>query len=330
MTIIGAVGEVHTALLQTSGALSNDVAGELLSLRPGQPVRQRSRPVRTVWSPEEFTGVDCAALPHGSRGHLVGTLRSQACLTEGHLLQTLTSTVLHRADQERRRSWSHYLSRPGTVELFGTGKREDVIAGFLAEPRGTGELDVGAVSSRLLAQVQSSAWLDRRPPVTGVRRTRMRWVVRASANGQQSAAFTLDSSGVSVLDIRTPEPGDPAIAEFSADLALHDWLLLTLRSILDRVLAGPASPRRGLPGLRPAIIHLVHTWMPGTRVEDGLATLWQDLERRACLSTQWNTTVARARDYVSISLAEGLFTDAGASARAGAASPVTPPVQERS
>src|SRR5260370_21213306 len=117
---VAIVGEVHTALLQTSMALSPEMVAELLMLVPGERVRSRSRPVRIAWSPDLLTGVDCAApLPPTARhARLVGTLRTTVSVTEGQLLQVATSTLVRQSVLDRRRPAPHYLAQPGTTELL--------------------------------------------------------------------------------------------------------------------------------------------------------------------------------------------------------------------
>jgi hypothetical protein len=304
---VAIVGEVHTSLLQTSTALSPEMVNELLTLLPGERVRFRSQPTRIAWSPDLLTGVDCAApLPPTARhARLVGTLRTTVSVTEGQLLQVATSTLVRRSAFDRRRPWSHYLAEPGTVELLGLVPDDAVTNGFLTASHAPDTLDLSAVNSHLLARVQKSAWLDRRAPFTA-RRTRVRWAARLREQDRQRADFTIGPE-VRTLSFEISDRLTPAVSEFCSDLALHDWLLSNLRDVVDRALTGTTSQRAALRGLRPVFEALVHTWMPGTRVDDGLAALWADLERRARLPAQWHTVITRVRDYVQIRLAEGLL-----------------------
>jgi hypothetical protein len=302
-------GEVNTSLLQTSTRLSPEMAVELLRLQPGEPVRARSRPVQIAWSPDVLTGVDCEASlpPNARRGRLVGTLRSSVSVTEGQLLQVATSTVVRRSDIDRRRPWPHYLAEPGTVELLGPVSDDAVATGFLTASHTPAALDLAALNGHLLTRVQKSARLDRQAPFRA-RRTRVRWVARIPERDGQHVDFTIGREGLRTLSLQIPARLSPMVSEFCADLALHDWLLSNLRDVVDRALTGPTSRQRALQGLRPVIENLAHIWMPGARVEQGLAALWADLESRARLSTQWETTVARVRDYIQMLLAEGLLT----------------------
>jgi hypothetical protein len=302
------VGEVHTSLLQTSVALSPAMAADLLDLLPGEPVRSRSRPVGIAWSPDLLTGVDCAAPlpPAVRRVRLVGTLRSTVSVTEGRLVQVATSALIYRSAQDRRRPWSHYLAAPGTIEMLGSAPEDALATGFLTAARGLDTLDITALNSRLLAKVQKSARLDHRPPFRA-RRTQVRWVAQASERDRQHADLTIGPEELRTLSLKIPGRLSPTVSEFCSDLALHDWLLSSLRDLVNRALSGAIPQQRVLRGLRPAIENLVHTWMPGARVDDGLVALWSDLESRARLSTQWDTTVTRVRDYIQTRLAEGLL-----------------------
>jgi hypothetical protein len=313
------VGEVHTSLLQTSAALSPSGVADLLALVPGEPVRSRSRPFEIAWSPDLLTGVDCAApLPRTvRRTRLVGTLRSTVSVTEGRLLQVATSALVERSSADSRRPWSHYLAKPGTVELLGSVPEDDLMATeLLRATRDPEALDITALNGNLLHRVQQSPALDRRPPLK-VRRTQVRWVARAPKEDGQRADFTIGREEARTLYLEVPNELNPALSEFCSDLALHDWLLSNLRDLVDRALAG-ASPRRRA-GLGPIIENLIHLWMPGTRVDDGLSALWAYLENRARLATQWQTAVTRIHDYNEVHLPEVLTSALLAVARAEAA-----------
>ena len=70
------------------------------------------------------------------------------------------------------------------------------------------------------------------------------------------------------------------------------------------VLHGPAAELIGL--LRPAIDHLVHAWMPAAHASRALDRIWQELDLRSGFSLQWQKTVERIRDQLSVGLIEAL------------------------
>ena len=302
------IGEVHTGLLLTSAAVSADTATELLSIAPGRSVRMRQRPVRYAWSPEVLTGVDCAApLVDRREVRVVGTPATQVSLTEGHILQAGTHATFRHEPVGRRRPWSHYLAQPGVLEVLGKATEGSLATGFLAGPVSATALDLGAVNVRMLAGVQRSEYLDRNPPFRG-RRTRLRWSAETldEEQKQEEVVFTLGADGLRTVRLRAREPNPRALADFCADLALHDWLLSTLLDIVDRAVARrrPAAELIGL--LRPGIDHLVHAWMPAAHASRALDRIWQELDLSSGFSLQWQKTVERIRDQLSVGLIEAM------------------------
>ena len=157
---------------------------------------------------------------------------------------------------------------------------------------------------RALDAVQRSERLDRNPPFRS-RRTRLRWSAEPS-DGEQGIIFTLGADGLRTVRLRAAEPHPRAFADFCADLAMHDWLLSTLLDMVDRAVAR-ARPAAELIGmLRPGIDHLVHAWMPAARASRTLDTIWQELDLRSGFSLQWQKTVERIRDQLSLGLIEAL------------------------
>jgi hypothetical protein len=304
------IGEVHTGLLLTSTAVPADIAAELLAIVPGGSVRTRQRPVRYAWSPEVLTGVDCLApLADRREVRVVGTPSTRLSLTDGRIIQAGTHVTLHHEPGGRRRPWAHYLAQPGVLELLGTASQESLATGFLGGPATVRALDLGTVNVRALAAIQRSRQLDHNPPFRS-RRTRLRWSAEPSES-EQEIVFTLGSAGLRTVRLRAHEPDPRALADFCADLALHDWLLSTLLDIVDRAVARcrPAAELIGL--LRPGIDHLVHAWMPAAHVNKTLARIWQELDVRSGFSLQWQKTVERIRDQLSVGLIEALqpFTE---------------------
>jgi hypothetical protein len=157
---------------------------------------------------------------------------------------------------------------------------------------------------RAIDAIQRSERLDRNPPFRS-RRTRLRWCAERS-DGEQEIIFTLGADGLRTVRLRAAEQNPRALADFCADLALHDWLLSTLLGIVDRAVARrrPAAELIGM--LRPGIDHLVHAWMPAAHGSRTLDTIWQELDLRAGFSLQWQKTVERIRDQLSVGLIEAL------------------------
>jgi hypothetical protein len=299
------IGEVHTGLLLTSAAVPADTAEELLAIVPGGSVRTRQRPIRYAWSPEILTGVDCAALLAESREvRIVGTPATRLSLTDGRIIQAETHATFRQDSSGRRRPWSHYLAQPGVLEVLGKASGESLAAGFLRGPATATALDLGAVNLRGLAAIQRSQYLDHNPPFSS-RLTRLRWSAETSDDAQE-IVFTLGADGLRTVRLRAPEPSPRALADFCADLALHDWLLSTLLDIVDRALSRgrPAAELIGM--LRPGIDHLVHAWLPAAHVSGTLDRIWRELDVRSGFSLQWQKTVERIRDQLSVGLIEGL------------------------
>jgi hypothetical protein len=299
------IGEVHTGLLLTSTAVPADTATALLSVLPGSSVRTRERPVRYAWSPEVLTGVDCLAPVAGQREvRLVGTPATRLSLTDGHIVQAGTHASFRHESTGRRRSWAHYLAQPGVLEVLGTVSQEKLVTGFLNGPANTRVLDLGAVNVRTLAAIQRSTQLDHNPPFHS-RRTSLRWTAEF-AEGQQEMVFTLGADGLRTVRLRSSELDPQALADFCADLALHDWLLSALVGLVERAVARrrPAAELVGM--LRPAIDHLVHAWMPAAHVKRTLTVIWQDFDARSGFSLQWQKTVQRIRDQLSVGIIEAL------------------------
>lgn len=298
-------GEVYTCLLMTSAAVTVDTAAELLAIAPGGSVRTRQRPVRYAWSPEVLTGVDCAAPLAGRREvRIVGPVATRVSLTEGRIVQAGTHATFHRDSAGRRRPWSHYLAQPGVLEILGKASEESLAAGFLRGPSATGHLDLGAVNVRAITSVQRSGHLDHALPFRS-RPTRLRWSAETS-DGERDIAFTLGADGLRTVRLRAPEPDPRALADFCADLALHDWLLSTLVDLVDRALARSRPPAELIRMLRPGIDHLVHAWMPATHASRALDRVWQELDLRSGFSLQWQKNVDRIRDQLSAGLLEAL------------------------
>lgn len=294
------VGEVHTGLVQHATALSPQDCVELLSVREGEAVLRSQRPTAYAVSPDLLTGVDCR-MPSDSGRQVrgAGTVVSRTIITGGRILQGSSHTRISRGNQ--RLSWSHYLAMPGQIESVGKLNVNDVSQGFMNGRTGPGGLDIAAVSARAMDTVQQSSRLDRRPPIRAPR-TSLRWVIRTGDQERAAAdgIFTVQSDTQRTLELVVGYGDVPNAIGLCEDLGLHDWLLTTLGSLLELSLASPRPATEKIARLRPAIEHLLHLWMPGARVSDGLRPVWDDMEQRPGFSRQWNASVSWIRDQVAV------------------------------
>ena len=310
------IGEVHTGLLLTSTAVSADAASSLLAIQPGGSVRTRQRPVRYAWSPDILTGVDCLAPASGQREvRIVGTPATRVSLTEGSILQAVTNATFRHDPTGRRHPWGHYLAQPGVLEVLGTESEEILASGFLNGALAPTMLDLGAVNVRTLASIQRSIQLDHNPPFR-TRRTRLRWSAQtARSQQQQHLFFTLGAAGLRTVRMLVDEDDPRSLADFCADLALHDWLLSTLVDLVDHALARRRPAGERIAMLRPSVDHLVHAWMPAAHASKSLIEIWQEFDSRSGFSLQWQKTVERIRDQLSVGIIEAMqpFTQAGRS-----------------
>jgi hypothetical protein len=299
------IGEVHTGLLLTSAAVSAETAATLLAILPGGSVRSRQRPVRCAWSPEVLTGVDCLA-PNASQREVrvVGTPTTRVWLTDGRIVQAATHATLTHDPAGRRHPWAHYLARPGVLEVLGTESDDNLATGFLSGHPNGKSLDLGAVNVRVLAAIQRSELLDQDPPFH-TRRTRLRWSAQSSESARE-IVFTLSGEDLRSVRLRTTEVSSDALAEFCTDLALHDWLLSVLLELVERAVARKRPAAELIRLLRPGIDHLVHAWMPAAHASRALIEIWQEFDRDSAFSLQWQKTVERIRDQLSIGLIEAL------------------------
>jgi hypothetical protein len=293
------LGEVRTGLLQNSTALSKIDAAHLLDLVMGERVRVSERPIHHAASPERLVGVDCP-LSSQSRASVrgVGTVLTRAAVTEGHVLQGSAYTRI-RPGAGRRLPWAHYLGHPGLVETIGRSNDEDLARGFLGPARPPGALDLGAICDRAMDEVQRSPRLDRRITLRTAP-TSLRWAAAPDADPAGTLQFTVVSPTLRTLRVAVASERLEAAVTLCEDLALHDWLLTTLLTMIDRHLTSAASDARNVGRLRPAIDHLLHLWMPAARVDEELLPVWERMERRPGFTRQWNACVSRIRDQVTV------------------------------
>ncbi len=303
-----ALGEIRTCLLQNSSSAARTVVSELLQLSPGERVRSSERPVAYAVSPELISGVDCwMPSASGARVRGIGTVAARGVVTGGRVLQSSAYVRLERGDRSGRQlPWSHYLARPGVVETCARFNRTDVIDGFLAESVPESTLNLGAVSERVIGTVQRSPWLDHVVPFKS-RRTSLRWTLTVDDNAERTGGrFTIASDSLRTFGLVLTEGELTDVLELCEDLALHDWVLSTLLRMVERDALGTVDGPRALVRLRPAVDHLLHLWMPGTRVAAALLPLWDSLERSPGFTRQWQATVTRIRDQLAVQILETL------------------------
>ena len=315
-----AVGEIRTGLLRHSAALPKSAVAELIDLVPGEPVRQSERPIAHALSADVANGVDCQ-IPTGAGGRIraIGTVLTHAAVVGGRVLQTSTYTRIDPSGAQRRLPWSHYTAKPGMIETVAKVKdARDLAAGYLNHDRLPECLDLGAVSERLARRTQNSPVLDGLQPLR-FQWTRLRWsaVYGSGPDGPEPAAqFVLVDDTVRTLSLWIPQPPTTpggavnldAILELCRDLALHDWVLTTVTRRLERIDPGSGDRDRAVQELRPAIDHLLHLWMPGARVADELAAVWEGFERRPGFTRQWDAAVGRVRDQLALHTLQLLAT----------------------
>lgn len=302
------LGEIHTGVLQNSVPITADIARSVLSTLPHRSVRIWERPIRYAASPEALTGLD-HDLPSGSgmRVRGIGTLATELCVTAGRLLQAATRTTVVQSTSGRRLSWSSYLARPAVVEAIGRLTPQDVTDGFLGKGADSG-FGLGAVCTQWMGWAQSADCLDHSSPFPA-RRTRLRW---AAVPGSPSRiTFRVHDESLRTVRITAPSPLLPGLPELCRDLALHDWLLSSLVSLIDTASIGQRDRGNVLSRLGPAVDHLMHAWMPAARSRavgneagrDEAAGFWAALERGSGLSRQWENTVHQVRDQVALAAA---------------------------
>jgi hypothetical protein len=299
-TVVATMGEVRTGLLRNSVAISPATVTALLRSVEGEKVRTFERPIQQAIAPERLTGVDCHLTgSSGARIRAVGTVAARAAITGGHLVLGSAYVRVAQGTAGRRLPWSHYLANPGTVETVGKTTPASIADGFISAHSATDILDLAAIADRALETVQSDGRLDQSPPFR-TRRTRLRWLTTSSGYPDDSITFRLEP--YLVRTVRLPERDlDPAaLATLCEDLALHDWLLTTLLSLIGRAPIGSGDRKAVIDRLQPALDYLLHLWMPAARIDTALIDLWDAMERRPGLTRQWQATVSRIRDQLAL------------------------------
>lgn len=291
------LGVVTTNLLDTSEPLPLESARQALRLLPGVGADSRRYPVEQVVSPDLFYGVDCVlATSRGLAPRAIGTVRSRAVLTAGHVLQgsARVDVVLDAAN--RRMPWSYYAARTGTVEAVKKADPADLVTGFLAAGSRSGQLDLGSIGAHVMSR------LDDVPQVDGRARMRtqigrLRWAVLVRDDSDVNADVSTDDDGGFLVRMTAPGALIPPIVEFCEILALHHWLLAALKNAFGRALRS-AHP---MGELDPALSYLGHMWNPAAHLPVEMSGLWEALEHDAQLTWEWQSTLTRVRDRVSLS-----------------------------
>ncbi|MEO3782787.1 SCO2521 family protein [Actinocorallia sp. B10E7] len=298
------VGTVRTGLLRHSSAVSRELAIRLLRLVPSEHVAWSARPRAYAVSPELLTGVDCP-LPsrNGSRVRGVGTLASRATITGGRILQSSAHTTVVRAERSYRQPWSHYLARPGVVEAIGKPNFQDIADGFTADDRGFRGIETTIIADRAMDLVQASRLLDGKRPFAAPRTT-LHWAFEtppsegAAESGRLTFVIVNDELRTLRLAANTASLG--TVLDFCEDLALHDWLLSTLLTLIDRAGFGQDDWTRVTNRIRPTVDHLLHLWWPGARVPEEFMPFWDSLDKRLGFKQQWEMSVNRIRDQLAL------------------------------
>jgi len=309
------IGTVRTGLLRHSSAVSQDRAVQLLGLVPGEHVARSGRPLSYAVSPELLTGIDCA-LPSSTRSRVrgIGTVASRAVITGGRVVQASAYTTLVRAGHSQRRPWSYYLARPGVVEAIRKINFNDAADGFTAVEDEFRGIRTTILADQVMGLVQESSLLDGKRPFAA-QRTTLHWTLESIESRDERKSghlrFVIVNDVLRTLRIAATPESLGSVVDFCEELALHDWLLGTLLALIDRAGFGQGDWRRTSGGIRPAIDHLLHLWMPGARVSPELLPLRDGLDRRLGLTQQWKASTDRIRDQLSLGVLMNLLDPPG-------------------
>lgn len=303
---LAVLGEVRTALLPESAALSRDSAAELVSVAHGMPVRSRERPVSWAQSPVVAEGVDCRlAVPTNRRVRAVGAVAAQATVTGGRIVQTAAHCAVVGAQGRRRQPWVHYMGQVGVLDVLTQITPElgqEVAQGFVAitDPANA-SFDPGAIAARLATKLRRSPTLNQRPPMYSDF-TRLKWSARVVPGVEPSLTMTMRDRELRTVEIVVGDFAQLAdVHEFCHDLAMHDWLLTVLIEVTDEaaeLFELSDSPVERV--LSPMLEHLVHLWMPGAATPGSMQGLWAALETDPGFTRQWQARVGQMRDRLAV------------------------------
>ncbi|WP_194896612.1 SCO2521 family protein [Catenulispora pinisilvae] len=294
------LGAVTTGLLNTSEPLPLEAARQALALLPGVSADWHRHPIEQVVSPDVFFGLDCRlAVPpgSGSQPRVIGTARARAVLTAGHILQGSARVEVLLDANRRRLPWAHYAARTGVVEAINKADPADLVTGFLRGAVDSTLLDLGKTGAYVMSLLDRAPQIDRRARLkteTG----RLLWAVHVQDGVEPDSLVELRDDGMLRVRIGTPAELLPQFVEFCEILALHHWLLSALRNAFDR--STRSRRRRPEDELDPALSYLGHVWNPGAHLPHEMRGLWQRLENEAQLTWEWESTLTRVRDKVSL------------------------------
>lgn len=291
------LGAVTTGLLNTSEPLPLDAAQQVLALVPGVKADWRRYPVEQVVSPDLFFGLDCRlAVRSGAQPRVIGTARARAILTAGHILQGSARVDVLLGANTRRLPWSHYMARLGVAEAINKAAPSDVVTGFLQGPPGKSLLDLSNTGAYVMSLLEQAPQIDRlarlRTPTH-----RLLWAAHVQEDGEPDCHVEAGEDGVFRVRMSTPPELLPHFVEFCEILALHHWLLASLKNAFDR---STRRGRRAEAELDPALSYLGHVWNPTAHLPPEMRWFWDALEDEAQLSWEWQTTLTRVRDKVTL------------------------------
>ncbi|WP_054815059.1 SCO2521 family protein [Nocardia arizonensis] len=301
---LAAFGEVGTALLPTATALRRSEVEELLEFHPGRRAHWRERPVSLGISATTAEGVDCVlAAPGHPAVRAIGTVALRALVIGGRVAQSSAQSFVTRAASDKRMPWSHYLTKDGVLEVITkvteeTGGR--LSEGFLAAQSSAQTLDLTSITDRLLVRIRMDERLGGEPPLK-VGSTRLRWVARVGAVPASQIAFRVHDDTRRTVLLLVPSEQDLAVAQrFCEDLAVHDWLLSAVASVIERAdLAGPGSPASA-EILAPFLQHLAHLWVPGVHSPRQLRAPWRQLQDDPDFTADWRRSIDHLRNRLLV------------------------------
>jgi hypothetical protein len=291
------LGAVTTGLLNTSEPLPLDAAQQVLALVPGVKADWRRHPVEQVVSPDLFFGLDCRlAVSSGTQPRIIGTARARAVLTAGHILQGSAHVDVLLDASKRRMPWSHYMACTGVAEAINKADPSDIATGFLRGRQGKSLLDLGNTGAYVMSLLDQAPQIDRQARLK-TQSHRLLWAAHIKEGTEPVGHVDAGEDGVFRVRMSTPAALLPDFVEFCEILALHHWLLAALKNAFDR---STRKGRRPEGELDPALSYLGHVWNPTAHLPHEMRWLWDALEDEAQLSWEWQTTLTRVRDKVSL------------------------------